>query len=198
MAHTVGSEFKAQNPTGETSDNTVSVNPRSLRPPPEGAVFAAHLIHHQAPDPLRTSSQTHRRVLPRPQHVRDERASALNCRATAPSWQRGARTLEKRRRETHWGDFAKERSVTARACCSDPSGIRTFPGRFDDNRGTTRTCIDCRGVPGGPGLSGRSACARVMPPRVGDFRGVVATTWQQSSGSVRGRWRADRGRIVTR
>src|SRR6185503_532719 len=30
----------------------------------------------------------------------------------------------------------------------DPSRIRTFPGRFDDNRGTTRTCIDCRGVPG--------------------------------------------------
>jgi len=30
----------------------------------------------------------------------------------------------------------------------DPSGIRTFPVRFDDNRGTTRTCIDCRGVPG--------------------------------------------------
>ena len=27
----------------------------------------------------------------------------------------------------------------------DSSGIRTFPARFDHNRGTTRTCIDCRG-----------------------------------------------------
>jgi hypothetical protein len=31
----VGSEFKAQNPTGGKFDKTVSVNPRPLRPPPE-------------------------------------------------------------------------------------------------------------------------------------------------------------------
>src|SRR5436190_16209273 len=62
----------------------------------------------------------------------------------------------------------------------DPSGIRTLPGRFDDNRGTTRTCIDCRGVSGGSDLWGRTACARRIPRREAEFQGVVATTWQQN------------------
>ena len=51
----------------------------------------------------------------------------------------------------------------------DPSGIRTFPGRFDDNRGTTRTCIE-----------GVEAFRRVP-----EFRSVVATNWQQNLGRPR-------------
>jgi hypothetical protein len=34
----------------------------------------------------------------------------------------------------------------------DPIGNRTAPGRVDQNRGTTRTCIEVRGVPGGSGV----------------------------------------------
>jgi hypothetical protein len=60
------------------------------------------------------------------------------------------------------------------------SGIRTFPGRFDDNRGTTRTCIDCRGVPGALNLSGRSRWCRRVPRREPEFRDVMATTWQRN------------------
>jgi hypothetical protein len=50
--------------------------------------------------------------------------------------------------KTRWDDFVEERSVAARVCSGDPSGIRTLLARFDTSRGTTRTCIDRRGVPG--------------------------------------------------
>ena len=50
------------------------------------------------------------------------------------------------RRHPRTSPYRAGRSRRIKNC--DPSGIRTFPGRFDANRGTTRTCIDCRGVPG--------------------------------------------------
>ena len=61
--------------------------------------------------------------------------------------------------------------MTARVCSGDPSGIRTFPGRFDDNRGATRTCIDCRGVPGRSNSTLRSAARRPV-----DAESIVS--WQ--------------------
>jgi hypothetical protein len=59
-----------------------------------------------------------------------------------------------KRREGSRVAYTKER---------DPSGIRTVPGRFDVNRGTTRTCIECEGVSGGSDRWGRSALTRPLP-----------------------------------
>ena len=96
-----------------------------------------------------------------------------------------------RNREAIGGAVPVEHDTTAPVCGSitprlpigkigDPSGIRTFPARFDANRGTTRTCIDCRGVPGRLGRIGSFHLHRRVPPREAKFRGVVATTWQRN------------------
>ena len=67
--------------------------------------------------------------------------------------------------------------------CSDPSGIRTFPGRLDHNRGTTRTCILCRGVPGGSGRCLQSVSYRADPCLGAPIHGVVQPRGNSAGGS---------------
>jgi hypothetical protein len=67
----------------------------------------------------------------------------------------------------------------AAALRSDPIGNRTARQCFDQNRGMSRTCINCRSISGGSALLGCTASPRPLPPQTTIFRAGMATWWQQ-------------------